>query len=311
MTFNAKKFAAEDRAGAKHRSSFDMMPWAYVLPALIVIALILFLPLGLGFWQAFVGHSADDPFSDGGFVGFDNFRALFSDPTFPHIVANTLFWTVANLGFQSVLGLVLALALNGTGRILKLMRPILFLPWAIPSILVGLFWKILFNPGTSFLPAALVAIGVLNQPSDLLAAPDVVIWGPIVAYIWIGVPFFAITSLAALQTIPSELYEASELDGASAWERFWSITLPLIAPMLLIAILLRTTWIANFGDLIWVMTQGGPAGASQIIPTYVYTKAFVDLDDGVAASAALAQLFALMLYSIAIMRLRSYLRKQT
>ncbi|MDQ0472055.1 carbohydrate ABC transporter permease [Labrys wisconsinensis] len=304
MTSDSAHFAVTKGAGGRRRSNFNVAPWLCLLPALALIGLVLFAPLALGVFQAFIGSTPDDPFSPGGFVGLANFQALIADGGFARVAGNTLFWTLTTLLIQSTLGLILALALHGKSRLLKCLQPILFLPWAIPSILVGLFWEELFNPGTSVLPGLLVSAGLLRQPSDMLAEPAVAIWGPIVAYVWIGVPFFAITCLAALQTIPQELYEAKELDGASAWEQFCSITLPLIAPMFLTAILLRTAWIANFGDLIWVMTQGGPAGATQIVPTYIYTKAFVELDEGGAAAAALVQVFVLLAYSIVILRFR-------
>jgi multiple sugar transport system permease protein len=282
----------------------NVAPWICLLPSLTLIVVVLFVPLGVGFFQAFIGSTPDNPFSTGSFVGLANFRSLLIDGAFAHVAGNTLFWTVTTLSIQASLGLILALALHGGGRLLKCLQPILFLPWAIPSILVGLFWKVLFNPETSFLPGVLVFFGLLKEPSDMLASPGAVIWGPIVAYVWIGVPFFAITCLAALQTIPKELYESMELDGASSWDMFCSITLPLIAPMFLMAALLRTIWIANFGDLVWVMTQGGPADASQIVPTFIYTKAFVDLDQGGAAAVAVLQILVLSLYSAIVMYFR-------
>lgn len=309
MTPRASGAAATTGAGARRRPPFALTPWLCILPSLVLVASTLLVPLCLGVAQAFRTSSAEDPFSEGTGAGFGNVLALLGDPALPTVVANTVVWTIVCLLVQSSLGLVMALALNGEARILAYLRPVLFLPWAIPSILVGLFWKVLITPGTSFLPGLLCRLGLLDQPSDLLAKPADALWGPILAYIWIGIPFFAITSLAALQTIPRDLHEAMELDGASAWERFRSITLPLIAPTLLIAVLLRTVWIANFGDLVWIMTQGGPAGASQIVPTFIYTTAFVDLDDGRAAAMALVQVCVLTLYACVILRLRSRLTR--
>ena len=133
-------------------------------------------------------------------------------------------------------------------------------------------------------------------------------WGPIAAYVWVGIPFFAITSLAALKSIPPELYEAMAIDGGSPRDLFWSITLPLIAPTLLIAMLLRSAWIANLGDFVWVMTQGGPAGATQILPTFLFAAAFVDLDQGYAAALGVLQAMALFAYACLVLRLRQRLR---
>src|SRR5262249_39338779 len=152
------------------------------------------------------------------------------------------------------------------------------------------------NPTTSFLPNWLVALHLIKEPSDLMADPGVALWGPIAAYVWVGIPFFAITSLAALKAIPRDLYEAMAVDGGSPADQFWSVTLPLIAPTLVIALLLRSAWIANLGDFVWAMTQGGPAGATQILPTFVFANAFVDLDQGYASALGVLQAVALFAY---------------
>ena len=129
-------------------------------------------------------------------------------------------------------------------------------------------------------------------------------WGPIVANVWFGIPFFAITLLAALQAIPRELYEAAAIDGASAWQRFTKVTLPFLAPMIAITVLLRTIWISNFADLIVVMTGGGPANATQILPSYIFTTAYRKLDFGYASAIATALLLLLLLYALVLIRMR-------
>ena len=122
-------------------------------------------------------------------------------------------------------------------------------------------------------------------------------------------PFFAITLLAALQSIPSELYEAAEIDGASAWQSFTKITLPFLGPMIAITIMLRTIWIANFADLIFIMTSGGPANSTQILSTYIFTTAFRKLDFGYASTIAVSLLLMLFVYAVVVMFLRRKLVK--
>ena len=139
--------------------------------------------------------------------------------------------------------------------------------------------------------------------------PDLAMWGPIVANIWFGVPFFAITLLAALQSIPSDMYEAAEIDGASAWQTFSKITLPFLAPMIAITVMLRTIWIANFADLIYVMTGGGPANSTQIVSSYIFTTAFRKLDFGYASAIAVALLGILLIYAVILLWLRKKLVK--
>lgn len=280
------------------------LPWFFLSPALALVGGVLLLPLVVGVSYAFMAMSMDNLFGQAGFVGLANFRTLVNDAKLPAVLGNTLVWTLSSLGLQCLLGLGLALLLRHSGSGGRRLQALLFLPWAIPSVLIGLVWKMLFSPYTSPLPNWLVALGLLPQVGDILADPGLAMLGPVVANVWFGIPFFAITLLAALQAIPEDLYEASALDGASAWQSFVRITLPLVLPTLLISVLLRSVWIVNFGDLVWIMTQGGPAGATHILPTYLFTTAFTDMNEGYASALAVAQLLLLLVYAATVLRLR-------
>lgn len=281
-----------------------LLPWLLLAPALLLVCGVLLVPLGVGVSYAFRSMSMDNVFGEAGFAGLDNFRTLVGDPKLGDVLGNTLTWTLSSLVWQCGLGLGLALLLRHSGKGGRRLQALLFLPWAIPSVLIGMVWKMLFSPYTSPLPNWLVSVGLLPRVTDILAEPSLAMMGPIVANVWFGVPFFAITLLAALQAIPEDLYEAAALDGASAWQQFARITLPLILPTLLISVLLRSVWIVNFGDLVWIMTQGGPAGATQILPTYLFATAFTDLNEGYASALAVAQLVLLLIYAATVLRLR-------
>ena len=149
----------------------------------------------------------------------------------------------------------------------------------------------------------------MAAPENILSDPAMRMWGPIIANVWWGIPFFAITFLAALQSIPSDIYEAAEIDGAGAFQRFRSITLPFLAPTIAITLLLRAVWIANSADLIVVMTQGGPADSTQIVASYIFTQAFQRLDFGYASAIALVLLVLLLLYALALISLRQMLMR--
>ena len=172
---------------------------------------------------------------------------------------------------------------------------------------MGLNWAWMFNPLVGPLPHWLHSLHLLAAPENILSDPELAMWGPIVANIWGGIPFFAITLLAALQSIPQDIYEAADLDGASTWQRFSSITLPYLIPTITMTILLRTIWVANFADLIVVMTNGGPADHTQILSSYIYTIAFRQLDFGYASAVALVLIVLLMFYSAAIIFLKNKL----
>ncbi|WP_159585315.1 carbohydrate ABC transporter permease [Chelativorans xinjiangense] len=281
-------------------------PYLYSAPALILIVTVMLVPLVVGISYAFRDVQILNPFS-GGFIGLDHFRALAGDRAFLVALKNTVWWTGASVLLQFAFGLILALLLDKpfTGR--GLAQALVFLPWAVPTFLTGLNWAWLFNPVIGPLPHWLHALGILSEPNNILSDPELAMWGPIIANVWWGIPFFAITLLAALQAIPRDLYEAASIDGAGPVQRFLSITLPFLAPTIAITILLRTVWISNFADLIVVMTKGGPADRTQIVASYIFTQAFTRLDFGYASAVAMVLLVLLLVYSMLIVVLRQTL----
>jgi multiple sugar transport system permease protein len=244
------------------------------------------------------------------FVGLAQYRAMMSDSVLQGALINTLWWTVGSLAFQFFLGLGLALILNRAFYGRKLVQALVFLPWAVPIFLTGLTWSWLFNPLVGPLPHWFYAIGLQAEPVTILASPETAMWGPITANVWFGIPFFAITLLAARKSIPAELYEAAAIDGATAWQQFTKITLPFLAPTIAITVMLRTVWIATFADLIYVMTAGGPAGSTNTIATYIYVSAFKSLDKGYASALAVLLLVLLIGYALIVIQLRRMLLKE-
>ncbi|WP_445681833.1 carbohydrate ABC transporter permease [Radicibacter daui] len=284
-------------------------PWLYSAPALILIVAVMLVPLVLGISYAFRDVRLLNPFS-GGYVGLQHFHELARDKAFWGALKNTLWWTGASVFLQFFLGLFLALLLDKPFYGRGIAQALCFLPWAVPSFLSGLNWAWLFNPVVGPLPHWMVSLGLMSQPENILSDPTLAMWGPIIANVWWGIPFFAITLLAALQSIPRDLYEAAAIDGAGGVQRFFSITLPFLAPTIAITVLLRTVWISNFADLIVVMTSGGPANRTQIVASYIFTQAFKKLDFGYASAVALVLLVLLLAYSMLIVLLRQSLLKK-
>jgi multiple sugar transport system permease protein len=278
-------------------------PYLYSAPALLLVAATTLVPIVIGISYAFRNIMLLDPTS-GGFVGLDNFRELLRDASFWNALKNTVVWTASCVGFQFLFGLILALMLNRPFPGRALIQATIFLPWAIPTFLVGMNWSWLLNPAIGPLPHWAYALGLMNAPDNILSDPDYALWGPIFAGIWWGTPFFAITLLAALQSIPREIYEAAEIDGAGGLERFRSITLPFLAPTMVITVLLRTIWVANSPELIVVMTKGGPADASQIVASYVFTQAYQGLNFGYASAVATALVLLLLVYAFLLIAIR-------
>ena len=281
----------------------DVEAYLYCAPAITLIVVVMLVPLAVGISYAFRDLELLNPFS-GGYVGLENFRELWGDADFFRAMRNTVWWTFGSVALQFFLGLGLALLLRQAFPGRRLVQALVFLPWAVPTFLSGLNWAWLFNPVVGPLPHWMATLGMLDEPRNILADPDLAMWGPITANVWYGVPFFAITLLAALQSIPDEIYEAAAIDGAGAWRAFRDITLPFLAPTIAITVMLRTIWIANFADLIVVMTNGGPADRTQIMASYIFTQAYRRLDFGYASAISLVLLVLLMLYALAIVSLR-------
>lgn len=282
-------------------------PWFYVGPGLVLILLVLVVPLAVGLSYAFQEMQLLNPLARG-WVGLDNFAKIGRDRIFWTALRNTFAWTFASVLCQFLLGLGLALLLNREFRGRRLVQAVVFLPWAVPAFLAALTWAWLLNPVIGPLPHWGAALGLMREPYNILGDPALALLGPILANVWLGIPFFAITLLAALQAIPKDLYEAAAIDGAGAPQRFWRITLPFLAPVIAVTVMLRTIWISNFADLIVVMTGGGPANRTQILSSYIFTLAFRKLDFGYASAVASVLLLLLVLYAALLLRLRASLR---
>jgi multiple sugar transport system permease protein len=306
MSYTPSAGPVAPRKPALQRLARAAEPWLYSAPVLILIITVMMVPLVLGLSYAFRDVQLLNPFS-GGFIGLDHFRELSQDVAFYRALKNTLWWTGASVFLQFTFGLILALLLDKPFAGRGVVQALVFLPWAVPTFLAGLNWAWLFNPVIGPLPHWMTSLGLLSAPNNILADPHLAMWGPIIANVWWGIPFFAITLLAALQAIPRDLYEAASIDGATPLQRFTSITLPFLAPTIAITVLLRTVWIANFADLIIVMTNGGPADRTQIVASYIFTQAFKRLDFGYASAIALALLVLLLAYSMVIVIMRQRL----
>lgn len=278
-------------------------PYLYVAPSVLLVAAVMLVPLITGLSYAFHDIILLDPLS-GDFIGFDHFRDMADDDSFWTALSNTAVWTFLSVSLQFGLGLALALLLNRPLPGRRLIQALVFLPWAVPGFLSGLTWAWLFNPVIGPLPHWFEALGLMPSAENILSDPHLALWGPITANVWWGIPFFAITLLAALQSIPKEICEAAAIDGAGPWLRFRRITLPLLAPTILLTLMLRTVWVANFAELIVVMTKGGPADATQILSSYIFSLAFQRLDFGYASAVAAVLLALLLAYAAAVMALR-------
>lgn len=269
----------------------------FMLPAAVFLLFFLTYPLGLGVWLGFTDTRIGRP---GEFIGLENYQWLADDPVFWLTVFNTLFYTVFASIAKFALGLWLALLLNRHLPFKNFFRAIILLPWVVPTVLSAMaFWWI-FDSQFSIISWVLMQLGIISQPINFLGDPWNARWSVIAANIWRGIPFVAISLLAGLQTIPQSLNEAAAIDGATPWQRFTKVTLPLLTPI--IAVVMTFSVLFTFTDfqLIYVLTRGGPVNATHLMATLSFQRAIPggQLGEGAAIAVAMIPfLLAAILFS--------------
>ncbi len=284
-----------------HRSSLRRMPYWLLSPAVLATLIVVFYPM----LQAGITSLYYDVLwkpKATRFIGFDNFVAIARDPVFWASLGRTAIWIGITVPLQLALGFVTALLLNQQFRWRTLARSLILIPWALPSVVIGLMWSWIYHPQVGLLNDLLLRVGLLNTAIPWLASPDTALYSIITALVWQGFPFFAIMILAGLQTIPTNLYEAAAIDGATTWQQFVEITLPGLKSVLVTAVMLRIIWVANSMDVIYVMTGGGPGYATHTLPFYAFKRTYSSMDFGYGS--ALAVTFALLLLGFIVLYLR-------
>jgi len=264
----------------------NVLGFLFLLPAGALLLLFLTYPLGLGTWLGFTDAKIGRP---GVFVGLDNFQFLTQDAVALLSLFNTLFYTIVASILKFVLGLWLAILLNEHLPFKSMIRAIVLLPFIVPTALSAIaFWWI-YDTQFSIISWTLVRMGVIDQYVNFLGDPWLARLSTIAANVWRGVPFIAITLLAGLQTISPSLYEAAALDGATGWQRFRHITLPLLTPI--IAVVMTFSVLFTFTDfqLIYVLTRGGPLNATHLMATLSFQRAIPggSLGEGAAIATAM------------------------
>jgi len=231
------------------------------------------------------------------FVGLDNFVSVLKDPRVGHAFFVTIFFTLVSVGFELCLGLVLALIMNKAIAGRGLIRTFSLIPWAIPTSVAALIWAYLYNGSNGIVAVLLEKVGLLEQSTDLLLSGTGALWAIICADVWKTTPYMALLLLAGLQVIPASLYESSSLDGANKWKQFIHITLPLLKPSIMVALLFRTLDAFRVFDLIYVLTGGGPGGTTESISIYAYKAMFAQTRFGYGSAMVLIMALAVGIIS--------------
>ena len=279
-------------------------PWYYVGPIFLLLVIMFGYPLIKSIVMAFQNYklgNANVYFND-----FANFQKMFGDKDFLLLLKNSIVYVIVSVFGLFIGGLILALCLRDKFKGRGIYQSIVFLPWAFSAFVVGLVFRWSFNGEYGVVNDVLMKLGIIKKGIAWLGTPGLSLVVVILAMIWIGIPFFGIMILAALQSIPDEIYEAADMDGCGMFRKFFSLTLPYIKPTVIMTILLRTIWIFNSFDLVVIVTQGGPANYSQTLPSYMYTKAFSGYDFGLAGAFGVLLMVILGVYAVLFLKLSNY-----
>ena len=269
----------------------------FMLPAAALLVLFLTYPLGLGVWLGFTDAKVGQP---GEWIGLENYAFLVTDSVFRLSVWNTFLYTAIASVIKFALGLWLALLLNEHIPFKAFVRAIVLLPFIVPTVLSAIaFWWI-YDAQFSIISWTLTRLGLIDSYIDFLGEPNLARASVIAANIWRGVPFIAICLLAGLQTIPPSLYEAAAIDGATPWQKFWNVTLPMLTPIIAVVMTFSVLFTYTDFQLIWVLTRGGPINATHLMATLSFQRAIPggSLGEGAAiATAMIPFLLSAILFS--------------
>lgn len=278
------------------------LAWLLVAPALTVTAAVALFPLAWTVWESLHLHDLRMPWLGRPFVGLANYAEILGDARFWGAMLHTAFFTAVTVALELGLGLFLALAMNQAFRGRGVVRAAVLVPWAIPTVVAALLWRFLFDSQAGIANAALIGLGVLDEPIVWFVRASTA-WVPVIlADVWKTTPFVALLLLAGLQSIDPSLYEAAAVDGASAWRQLRSVTLPLLKPALAVSLVFRTLDAFRVFDLIYVLTGGGPGTATEPIALYAFNALFSNLRFGYGA--ALSVIVFLVTFLLALLYLK-------
>ena len=252
----------------KIKAKKDYARWVFVLPALIIVGVLLIYPIFSSLYYSLTTKHLIKQSYD--FIGLQNYISVLKDPEFFKAFIICIIWTLVSLIGQLFIGFTAALSINRVKHLKGVYRTALIIPWAFPSIVIALSWKWMLNGVSGFIPNILVKLGFTSTLPQFLSDANLVLPTLFFINIWFGAPMIMVNVLSALQTIPQDQYEAAQIDGASKGQQFRFITMPHIKTVIGLLVVLRTIWIFNNFDLIYLITGGGPANATTTVPIYAY-----------------------------------------
>jgi multiple sugar transport system permease protein len=278
-------------------------PYFLIAPTVILIAMLMFFPIAQVFNLSVRTYSLTSFSEVGKFIGIQNFEQMFQDGIFFKSLQITFKWVFFEVFLQLVIGIIAALLLNKHFKGKGVARAVTFVPWAVSGVLTSMLWLLMFDQSIGVINDILKRFSLIHDNVAWLANPKMVFPSIIIAELWRGIPFFAITILAALQSISADLYEASDIDGCNKTQRFFYIVLPLLMESIVFSTLLRAIWEFNSVDMIFSLTGGGPARMTMTLPIYLMQTAIVGGDYGYGSTLAAFTFLFLLIFAIIYLRI--------
>ena len=267
------------------------------LPSILIVFGIVFFPMAYALIMSFTGYKVSKPVMN--FIAFNNYSKILGDAGFWNAVGRSLIFTFGSLIPQIVLGLAMAMLLNHPRlRWKTLFRGLAITPWLIPTVAVAIVFRWMFNDIYGIINHAAIKMNLMDSSFAWLSNSTGAMFVMILANVWRGTPLLLTQFLAGLQGIPGDVYEAAQVDGANAWQRFYQITVPLLLPVLMVSGVLRFIWTFNFYDLPWVLTGGGPVDATTTTPIYAYKRAFSSYRMGEGSAITMLLFLILLVFAV-------------
>ena len=276
----------------KNKMKIDKINLVFVLPAMLIVFLLLVYPIISSVYFSFTSKNLIRPYYK--WIWFDNFKFVLTNPEFYHAFLTSIKWTVLSITGQLLVGFIAALSLNKIPKFSGFYRTLLIIPWAFPAIVIAFSWKWILNDVYGFIPNLLTQLHITKENINFLADPKTAFWIVLFINIWFGAPLFMVNILAALKTIPREQYEAAIVDGASSFQVFRYITIRHIRGVIGLLVVLRTIWVFNNFDLLYLLTGGGPSDLTTTLPIYAYKTGWNLKRLGTASAVTILLLLFLM-----------------
>ena len=287
------------------KEKFNFAPYILILPACLLMGLIMIYPLGKVFYLSFQHYNPTKPFTNG-FAGLDNFITIFTKKEFYNALGVSAKFVACEVVLQLIFGMIVALILNQKFKGRGFFRALTFIPWALSGVLTAVLWSIMFNQHFGVLNDLLAKLGIIKEPIAWLANTKFVLGSVIVAELWRGIPFFAISLLAAMQGLPDDIYEAARVDGSTKFQTFRFITLPMLKNTIVLTTPLRTIWEFNSVDLIYSLTGGGPVGKTTTLSMLIANQAIKTSNYGYGSALSVVSFAILAVIAVIYMKLSGF-----